>query len=70
MISSENGQLRAIVYMNVRGRDMGGTMEDAKKVISENLKLPSGYSYTWSGQYDIKFVLKKRLSTLCRLSFS
>jgi len=54
MISSENGMLRSIVFMNTRGRDMGSVMEDAKEVISENLKLPAGYSYTWSGQYESK----------------
>ncbi len=69
MISSENGQLRAIVYMNVRGRDMGGTMEDAKKVISENLKLPSGYSYTWSGQYEHKVRAQKTLEYIMPIVF-
>ncbi|MDP2303424.1 MAG: CusA/CzcA family heavy metal efflux RND transporter [Ignavibacteria bacterium] len=54
MISSENGMLRSIVFMNTRGRDMGSVMADAKKVIEDNLKLPAGYSYTWSGQYESK----------------
>ena len=54
MISSENGMLRSIVFMNTRGRDMGSVMEDAKEIISANLKLPAGYSYTWSGQYESK----------------
>jgi copper/silver efflux system protein len=69
MITSENGQLCAIVYMNVRGRDMGGTMEDAKKVISEHLKLPSGYSYTWSGQYEHKVRAQKTLSYIMPMVF-
>jgi Cu(I)/Ag(I) efflux system membrane protein CusA/SilA len=69
MISSENGQLRAIVYMNVRGRDMGGTMEDAKKVISENLKLPLGYSYTWSGQYEHKVRAQRTLEYIMPIVF-
>lgn len=54
MISSENGMLRSIVFMNTRGRDMGSVMVDAKKVIEDGLKLPAGYSYTWSGQYESK----------------
>lgn len=54
MISSEDGMLRSIVFMNTRGRDMGNVMVDAKKVIEENLNLPPGYSYTWSGQYESK----------------
>jgi Cu(I)/Ag(I) efflux system membrane protein CusA/SilA len=68
-ISSENGQLRAIVYMNVRGRDMGGTMEDAKKVISDNLKLPPGYSYTWSGQYEHKVRAQRTLTYIMPIVF-
>lgn len=54
MISSENGMLRSIVFMNTRGRDMGNVMVDAKEIIESGLKLPSGYSYTWSGQYESK----------------
>jgi len=69
MISSENGQLRAIVYMNVRGRDMGNTMEDAKTAISRNLKLPSGYSYTWSGQYEHKVRAQRTLTYIMPVVF-
>lgn len=54
MIYSENGMLRSLVFMNARNRDMGGVMRDAKKIIAENLKLPVGYSYSWSGQYESK----------------
>jgi Cu(I)/Ag(I) efflux system membrane protein CusA/SilA len=69
MINSENGQLRAIVYMNVRGRDMGNTMEDAKKAITQNLKLPSGYSYTWSGQYEHKVRAQQTLTYIMPVVF-
>lgn len=54
MINSENGMLRSIVYMNVRDRDMGHVMEDSRKAISQELHLPTGYSYSWSGQYESK----------------
>lgn len=69
MISSENGQLRAIVYMNVRGRDMGSTMEDAKTAIRQQLKLPSGYSYTWSGQYEHKVRAQQTLTYIMPIVF-
>lgn len=69
MINSENGQLRAIVYMNVRDRDMGGTMEDAKKAISEKLQLPPGYSYTWSGQYEHKVRAQRTLTYIMPIVF-
>jgi copper/silver efflux system protein len=69
MISSENGQLRAIVYLNVRGRDMGSTMEDARRAISENLRLPPGYSYAWSGQYEHKVRAQQTLTYIMPVVF-
>jgi Cu(I)/Ag(I) efflux system membrane protein CusA/SilA len=54
MINSENGMLRAVVFMNARGRDMGSVVDDAKKAIDAGLKLPAGYSVDWSGQYEHK----------------
>jgi Cu(I)/Ag(I) efflux system membrane protein CusA/SilA len=69
MISSENGMLRSIVYMNTRGRDMGNVMVDAKKVIEENLNLPPGYSYTWSGQYESKEHAQKTMEIIMPVVF-
>jgi Cu(I)/Ag(I) efflux system membrane protein CusA/SilA len=69
MISSENGQLRAIVYLNVRGRDMGGTMDDAKTAISDKLNLTPGYTYTWSGQYEHKVRAQKTLTYIMPMVF-
>jgi len=69
MISSENGQLRAIVYLNVRGRDMGGAMEDAKLAITQKLPLPIGYTYSWSGQYEHKVRAQKTLMYVMPLVF-
>ncbi len=69
MISSENGMLRSIVFMNTRGRDMGGVMVDAKKVIADGLKLPAGYSYTWSGQYESKVRAQQTLEIIMPVVF-
>lgn len=52
MISSENALLRSIVYLNVRGRDMGGFVNDAKRALSGRLRIPAGYTLQWSGQYE------------------
>src|SRR5712691_1058813 len=43
MISSENGLLRGLVMLNVRGRDVGSFIEEAKRKVSASVKLPSGY---------------------------
>src|SRR5205807_3399692 len=52
MVSSENALLRSIVYLNVRGRDMGRFVAQAKSVLSKNLRLPAGYTLIWSGEYE------------------
>jgi copper/silver efflux system protein len=52
MISSENGLLRVFVQSNVQGRDLGGFVDEAKRVIAEKIKLPPGYYISWEGQYE------------------
>src|ERR1035437_932186 len=53
MIQSENSLLKGTVLFNVRGRDLGSTVEDAKKKINETIKkLPKGYFIDWSGQWE------------------
>lgn len=53
MIESENAMLRGAVLFNVRDRDLGSTVEEAIKVLNENLDaLPNGYYLEWSGQYE------------------
>jgi Cu(I)/Ag(I) efflux system membrane protein CusA/SilA len=69
MISSENGMLRSIVFMNTRGRDMGSVMEDAKEIIEQKLNLPSGYSYNWSGQYESKMRAQQTIEIIMPVVF-
>lgn len=69
MISSENGMLRSIVFMNTRGRDMGNVMVDAKKIIEDDLNLPAGYSYTWSGQYESKVRAQQSIQIIMPVVF-
>ena len=69
MISSENAQLRSIVFLNVRGRDMGGFVEEAREVLNKELKLPPGYTLQWSGQWENQIRAKKRLQILMPIVF-
>ena len=69
MISSEDGRLRSIVFLNVRDRDMGGFVNEAKEVLDKNLKLPPGYYYTWSGQWENQIRAKERLSVILPVVF-
>jgi Cu(I)/Ag(I) efflux system membrane protein CusA/SilA len=71
MISSENNMLRSIVFLNVRGRDMGGFVEEAKEVLDKEFvsMLPKGYYYTWSGQWENQIRAKKRLELVMPIVF-
>jgi Cu(I)/Ag(I) efflux system membrane protein CusA/SilA len=61
MITSENGLLRGTVLMNVRGRDVGGFVDEAKRVVAERVSMPQGYYIEWSGQYENQIRAKERL---------
>jgi Cu(I)/Ag(I) efflux system membrane protein CusA/SilA len=61
MITSENGLLRGTVLMNVRGRDVGGFVDDAKRVVASRVSMPPGYYVEWSGQYENQIRAKQRL---------
>lgn len=54
MIRSENAMTSAWVYIDFAGRDMGSYVADAQQAISKKLQLPTGYTLSWSGQYEIK----------------
>lgn len=69
MISSENAQLRSVVFLNVRGRDMGSFVEEAKEVLSLELKLPQGYTVHWSGQWEHQIRAKQRLQIVMPIVF-
>ncbi len=65
MIISENAMLRGTLLFNVRGRDMGSTVSDAKKRLEEAIKrLPKGYYLEWSGQYENQVRAQNRLKII------
>lgn len=52
-IKSENGLLTAYVYITPKpGADMGKVLQEGERRIKESVKLPSGYYYQWSGQFE------------------
>ncbi len=53
MINSENAMLRGTVLFNVRGRDLGSTVSEAREKLDKMvIRLPKGYFLEWSGQYE------------------
>ncbi|MEP6847728.1 MAG: efflux RND transporter permease subunit, partial [Acidobacteriota bacterium] len=61
MISSENGLLRGLVLLNVRGRDVGSFVDEANKALATQVQMPGGYYTTWSGQYENQERARQRL---------
>jgi copper/silver efflux system protein len=61
MIASENGLLVVTVLLNVRGRDVGSFVEEARQVIADTVKLPTGSYIEWSGQYENEVRARQRL---------
>src|SRR5688572_10553382 len=65
MINSENAMLRGTLLFNVRGRDMGSTVSEAKERLEKAVKtLPKGYYLTWSGQYENQVRAQNRLMVI------
>ena len=71
MISSEDALLRSVVFLNVRDRDMGSFVNEAKEVLDKDFtpSLPKGYFYTWSGQWENQIRAKKRLEIIIPIVF-
>src|SRR5207247_1690753 len=67
MISSENGLLVVAVLLNVRGRDVGSFVEEARLAIAERVALPQGSYVEWSGQYENERRARERLQIVIPL---
>jgi len=51
-IRTENALLSAYIFVDIRGRDIGSYVADARKAVAERVTLPAGYYVTWSGQFE------------------
>ena len=70
MIRSENGYLNDLVSIDVRSRDVGGYVAEAKEIVGREVKLPSGYRLEWSGQYEALERVKARLQVVVPLTLA
>jgi Cu(I)/Ag(I) efflux system membrane protein CusA/SilA len=52
MIRSENARLTGWVFVDIAGRDLGGYVEEARRVVADRVVLPPGYAVSFSGQYE------------------
>src|SRR4051812_226741 len=70
MISSENGLLRERIFLNVRGRDVGSFVDEAKRLVEQKVPLPAGYYLQWSGQYENQIRARNRLMIVVPACFA
>ncbi len=52
LINRENNQRRIVIQSNVRGRDIGSFVAEARSKIAAAVKMPSGYFIAWGGQFE------------------
>ncbi len=68
-ISRENGRRRVVVQANVRGRDLGGFVEEVRRRLDAELHLPSGYYVRYAGTYEKLQSGRARLALVVPLTF-
>jgi len=64
MIKTENARLNGWVYIDIEGRDLGSYVAEAQQLVREQVKLPTGYSISWSGQYEYLVRARQQLATV------
>ncbi len=64
LIKSENAALSGIVYVDVRGRDIGSYVDAARRKVATGLTMPAGYRIAWSGQFESLERASRRLSLI------
>ena len=62
MLKSENARLNGWTFVDIRDVDLGTYVEQAQQLVREEVKLPPGYSITWSGQYEYLIRANKKLA--------
>jgi cobalt-zinc-cadmium resistance protein CzcA len=68
MIYRENGRRYIPIKFSVRGRDLATTIEDLQRQLTDKIKLPSGYNYTWAGEFDSLRKEQRRLAFVIPIS--
>ncbi|MGH7866073.1 MAG: efflux RND transporter permease subunit, partial [Candidatus Dormibacteraceae bacterium] len=69
MIRDEDAQLTGYVYIDLNTSNYGGFVQRADQLLRHKLKLPAGYTYTWSGEYEFELRAKNRLELILPIVF-
>src|SRR5436853_3634079 len=69
MIRDEDGQLTGYIYIDLNTTDYGGFVDQASNMLRQQLQLPAGYTYQWSGEYEFQLRAKERLKLILPVVF-
>jgi Cu(I)/Ag(I) efflux system membrane protein CusA/SilA len=69
MIRDEDGALTGYIYIDLKNTDYGGFVAKANKLLHEKLALPAGYSFQWSGEYELELRARHRLQLILPVVF-
>ncbi|MGB6783694.1 MAG: CusA/CzcA family heavy metal efflux RND transporter [Terracidiphilus sp.] len=69
MIRDEDGTLTGYVYLDLKNANYGGFVAQADRQLQAKLKLPAGYTYQWSGEYQFEQRAKQRLKLILPIVF-
>ncbi len=70
MLRDENGFLAGYVYVDIAGRDIGGYVEEAKRLVRDRVALQPGYVLQWSGQYENMIRVRERLKVVVPITLA
>jgi Cu(I)/Ag(I) efflux system membrane protein CusA/SilA len=70
MLKSENARLNGWTFVDIRDRDLGSWIAEARQVVRDEVDLPAGYSLTWSGQYEYMARAQERLNQVVPLTLA
>jgi len=68
MLRDEDGLLTGYVYVDVSGKDIQSYIEKADRLLKEKIRIPPGYAYFWSGQFESMQRVKERLLVVVPLT--
>ena len=69
-IRTENALLSAYIYVDIRDRDIGGYVADARRAVETQVPMPPGYFITWSGQFEYMERAKEKLKIVLPVTIS
>jgi Cu(I)/Ag(I) efflux system membrane protein CusA/SilA len=67
-IRTENALLVAYIYVDIRDRDIGGYVSEARRAVRDKVRFPPGYYVTWSGQFEYMERAKAKLKIVVPLT--